>query len=429
MILTPKIKKFLCLLCAVILLLSCAACNPNSGEEQESTAPSAGTEPTTEPTTEAEPESTAPTESTTEPTEPSTEPTEPSTEPTEPPEPPEPPEVGPVYDAAELPACDSEVLAENASIPIVIWRPEDDGSVVAYRSTWDITKGTLSEKTPCFSYDRSVMFMLDYWDGASLFWADGADSATILGDYVVERTPRGLSFGGGGRCRYRNREEELSQLQESGEQLALPAAVPPDFRALGIPQLMNEPLYAHYNGEKILLVYHGFAESHLDLLYTWYEPENAASASWKHLTIQTEYAAVSGANWQACYCDGLLYIPGYNDVYVINTETGDVSRVADIDPYVAMVPELAETPWKECVTIKGCYEDIVVVSLQLNGEDGSTQYHELAIRQGRIIGSYSIIIAANNDRTLLLLDEKGEILYSDDTLVPQNSVPTFPRID
>lgn len=92
-------------------------------------------------------------------------------------------------------------------------------------------------------------------------------------------------------------------------------------------------------------------------------------------------------------------------------------------------PELAETPWKECVTIKGCYEDIVVVSLQLDGADGSTQYHELAIRQGRIIGSYSIIIAANNDRTLLLLDEKGEILYSDDTLVPQNSVPTFPRID
>ena len=159
------------------------------------------------------------------------------------------------------------------------------------------------------------------------------------------------------------------------------------------------------------------------------EPENAASASWKHLTIQTEYAAVSGVNWQACYCDGLLYIPGYNDVYVINTETGDVSRVADIDRYVAMVPELAETPWKECVTIKGCYEDIVVVSLQLDGEDGSTQYHELAIRQGRVIGSYSIIIAANNDRTLLLLDEKGEILYSDDTLVPQNSVPTFPRID
>ena len=146
MILTPKIKKFLCLLCAVLLLLSCTACSPDTGTEQESTASSTGTEPTTEPTTEAEPESTAPTESTTEPTEPSTEPTEP----------PEPPEVGPVYDAAELPACDSEVLAEDASIPIVIWRPEDDGSVVAYRSTWDIAKGTLSEKTPCFSYDLTL---------------------------------------------------------------------------------------------------------------------------------------------------------------------------------------------------------------------------------------------------------------------------------
>lgn len=410
---TRNKMKLLCLLSTLLLLIVCTACNSASKTEQGSTATVASTEPTTQPTTEPTAEatltSTAPTASITEPAEPPTE--------------------GRIFDSTELPACDNEVLADNASIPLVIRLREDGDSVVAYRGTWDITNGALSEKTPCFSYSQDVMFLLDYWDGASLFWAEGADAATALGDYVLEKTPSEISLAGGGRCRYQYKNETLCLLQETGELLLLPAAASPNAQDFGIPVLMNEPLYAHYNGEKILLVYHGFAEHCLDILYTWYEPESSEAVAWKHLTIQTEYAAVSGTNFQACYCDGLLYIPSYNDLYVVDMETEEVFRVADIDRYVALVPELAENPWTDCVKIKGCYEDIVIASLTLRAADGSAQYHELAIRQGRIIGSYSRIIAANKERTLHLLDENGETLYSDDTLAAQNAIPTFPRVD
>lgn len=410
--------KLLYLLCALLLLIACSACNTKLASEQASTEPSAtttlATQPTTEPTTEEEPTSTVPTEST----------TVKANVPSE----------NRFFDVAELPPCENEVSADNASIPIVIRLKEEDGSTVAYRSTWDITNGTLSEMNPCFSYPGTVnglvnAFILDYWDGDSLFYADDADTATLLGDYILERTPRGIPISPGNRCRFYYSDRSLRMIQEGGELLPLPAATPPTAQELGLPMLAGGPLYAHYDGEKILLLWHGFANHCLDILYTWYSPDDTASVEWKWLTFQTEYAAVSGTNSQACYCDGFLYIPSYNDVFVINMETEEVFRVADIDRYVASVAEFAERPWTKCVEIIGCYEDIVVASLTLYGADGTNHYHELAIRKGRIIGSYSRAINSNNGSSLCLMDEAGEVLFADAEIASKSAIPNFPRID
>lgn len=406
---TPNVIKILCLLCMFLLLFVCTACVSVPEAVQDSIVPTASTESTADSSFDTYSTSTAPSESVTESKQPTVQTS--------------------IYNSSLLPACTNEVLADNASIPIVISLATGDGSVVAYRGTWDISKGSFSEPVPCFSYGQDVIFLLDYWDGGSLFWAEGANSATVLGDYLLERTPVEVSAAGGGRCRYQYNNGNLCLIQETGELLDLPLAEAPDGQEFGIQGRMYEPLYAHYDGEKILLLYHTFTGNQLDILYTWYEPTDSEAVTWKLLSFQTDYAAVSGTNCQACYCDGLLYIPNYNDLYVVDLENEEVCRVADIDRYVALVSEPAVNPWWDCVKIKGCYGDIVIASLTLRAVDGSSQYHELAIRQGRIIGSYSRTLTPNNTQTLCLLDENGETLYSDNTLAAQNPIPAFPRVD
>ncbi len=412
-------RKHLCLVYVMLFLLVFTACHSEAVQTESTNASTVGTEPTTEPTSEPQPASTDPTEPTTAPTEPSTELTAPIAQ-------------GPVFDVDTLPAYEGEVMTNDASIPVIVNAWEEDNTSIRYYTEWDITNGTLSPMQPCFSHltDNYNVF-IDYWDGEDVLWLNESNAITALDSRTyLERPNRSWGNGNSGLCRHCAEEEKLYRIDENGELAELPLPPVPNAASFGFEYPFSSTFYTHYDGERILMIYYQTPNSHssFTLVYGFYTPDAPEAVQWKTLTLNGEYMDVTFTNFQACYCDGLLYIPSYDNLYIIDLETEKAWRIAEINGYTSLVSE-SERDGYPCVKIIGCYNDIVVARLSLKTIDGNNQCHELAIRKGRIIGSYSRTIQGGTVVSLTLHDENGAVLFSDDELASKIANPTFPRVD
>ena len=412
-------RKYLRVFCVLLCLLVCTACHSGETSAETTDVSTVSTEPTIISDPELHAASTAPTETSNIPTES----TDLSTEHT-------PHHL--VFDVDTLPAYDGEVLTDDAVMPAVITSWEADNTSVRYYTTWDITNGTLSELIPCFSHKSdNYQVSVRYWDGKDIFWLNGTQDITPMDARTYLENPiRTPSNSNNGICRYSLEYDMLYRIDEKGELAELPLPPAPDASFLGLERVINAPFYTHYNGERILMLYYEAPDTHssFTLVYGFYHLDTPETVQWNTLTLNGEYMDITFTNFQACYCDGLLYIPSYDNVYVIDLETEEAWRIAEIDHYTALVPEREADYWPS-IEIRGCYNDIVVATLLLYAPDGSSQSYQLAIRKGRVIGSYSRTFCVDATPTFALLDENGDVLYSDNDLATRIILPTFPRVD
>lgn len=354
-------------LCAVVFLLLAAllVCACSQTTPQEPTAnPTNAPEPVSEPTTETPPEpSTAP----------------PATDP-----------------AVQLTAPENPILQPQSSatlLPFLMMR-EVDGLEEAYRLTWNISNGTVSEPELYFRQhisDNSASG-IHRWSGGAAF--SGLEAPLCAGGVSYYPSSAVLSFG---RCFVLGDEPQF--YLDNGDGTDTPISYPTAPLPEPYDNTSTTPLYAGVDGDNAIVAFCSYDGDMPDLgsiLYSVYPVDAPEAAQWQSASIPEGVDAMNiFVNPSAVYADGLLCIASWEHLVLLDTETGMTSLLEDLEKIYALHPDAMTVDTttdfynpSPSVTLVGCQQGTVIARIELFEADHENEWvYFAAIRNGRLVSA------------------------------------------